>query len=340
MGKDNPDWGRRHERTGGAAAGDGGKAVGESGLHGGRSKRATHGPDPAAWLMLWLLVALWGSAFALINVSLRGFAPTTVVGLRLALGAGLIGAIVLVRGRGRLSWKLPWRHYLAIAVLGNCLPFFLITWGQERVPSGMAGILMAVTPLVVFGLSQVLLSGEGSGKMRLLGIVVGFAGVWLLLDTGQGSGPPGGPLLARQLAVLAGAMCYGVTIIIARRRPEQDPLVSSAAVLGISALIMALPAWLSFDPARAAAAGAGPALALAVLGALCTGYATVVYFQLVRRAGATFLSLINYLIPVWAVLTGALFLGERLDILAWLAMAMVLLGVALAGLGGGTRRGA
>jgi len=302
-------------------------------LRWGKSKGITQGADPLAWLLLWLLVALWGSAFALIDVSLRAFAPPTVVGLRLALGAVLVGAVVLARGRGRLPWKLPWRHYLAIAALGNCLPFFLITWGQERVPSGMAGILMAVTPLVVFGLGQLVLPGEGTGRARLLGIVLGFAGVWLLLDSGQAGDPPGAALLPRQLAVLGGAVCYGVTIIIARRRPEQDALVSSAVVLGFSALIMAVPALLCFDPGRAAAAGAGPLLALAVLGALCTGYATVVYFQLVSRAGATFLSLINYLIPAWAVLTGALFLGERLDILAWLGMATVLLGVALAGLG-------
>jgi len=108
-------------------------------------------------------------------------------------------------------------------------------------------------------------------------------------------------------------------------------MLSSAVVLGFSALIMAVPAAMALDVEMWSASGAGPVLALAVLGLLCTGYATVVYFQLIRRAGATFLSLINYLIPVWAVLVGTLALGERLPAVAWLAMLAVLAGVALAG---------
>jgi len=289
--------------------------------------------DPVAWLLLVVLVVLWGSAFALIDISLNGFAPATVVGFRLILGAGLVLAVTLLRQKALRIRDLPLGHYLSIALLGNCIPFFLITWGQQQVPSGMAGILMAITPLVVMGLGHFLLPGERAGRMRLLGLVTGFAGVWLLLgedvaparDTGASS------ILLRQVAILAGAMCYGLTIIIARRRPEQDPMLSSAVVLGFSALIMAVPAAMALDIEMWSASGAGPVLALAVLGLLCTGYATVVYFQLIRRAGATFLSLINYLIPVWAVLVGTLALGERLPAVAWLAMLAVLAGVALAG---------
>jgi drug/metabolite transporter (DMT)-like permease len=291
-------------------------------------------PDAVAWLLLAVLVALWGSAFALIDISLDGFPPVTIVGFRLILGAALVIAVSQVRKTPLRIRDLPLGHFLAIALLGNCIPFFLITWGQQQVPSGMAGILMAITPLVVMGMGHFMLPGERAGWMRFLGIALGFTGVWLLLggeDASAGRGSSS--ILWRQLAVLAGAICYGLTIIIARRRPEQDPMLSSTVVLGFSALIMVVPAILAMDFQAPVGPGPGPMLALTVLGLLCTGYATVVYFQLIRRAGATFLSLINYLIPVWAVLVGAVALGERLPPVAWLAMLAVLAGVALAGRG-------
>jgi len=285
-----------------------------------------------SWALLWVLVALWGSAFSLISVALRELPGITLVGLRLAMGWLVLLGLFHLKGKRLPRQPRAWAYFTVIAVFGNCLPYYLITWGQEVVPSGMTGILMSITPLVVVGLAHFTLPGEKAGILKLAGIVAGFMGIWFLLSSsGQEQMAEQTGMLSRQLGILLGAVCYGVTIIIARRQPVQDPMLASLAVLGISALVMIVPALLAMPPGDWADLGWQTLLSVTVLGVFCTGYATVVYFQLIRTAGATFLSLMNYLIPLWAVLVGAIFLGEKLHPGGWLAMLVVLLGVGLAG---------
>ncbi|MDH3400073.1 MAG: DMT family transporter [Chromatiales bacterium] len=285
-----------------------------------------------SWALLWVLVALWGSAFSLISIALRELPGITLVGLRLALGWLVLLGLFRLKGKRLPRKPRAWAYFAVIAVFGNCLPYYLITWGQEVVPSGMTGILMSITPLVVVGLAHFTLPGEKAGLSRVAGIVAGFLGIWFLLSSaGQEQVAEQADMLPRQLGILLGAVCYGVTIIIARRQPVQDPMLASLAVLGISALVMLGPALLAMPMGDWAALGWQTLLSVIVLGVFCTGYATVVYFQLIRTAGATFLSLMNYLIPLWAVAIGAIFLGEKLHPGGWLAMLVVLLGVGLAG---------
>ena len=285
-----------------------------------------------SWALLWVLVALWGSAFSLITIALRELPGITLVGLRLAMGWLVLLGLFRLKGKRLPREPRAWAYFAVIAVFGNCLPYYLITWGQEVVPSGMTGILMSITPLVVVGLAHFTLPGEKAGVSRLAGIVAGFLGIWFLLSSpGQDQVAGQAGMLPRQLGILLGAVCYGVTIIIARRQPVQDPMLASLAVLGISALVMVVPALLAMPPGGWPALGWQTLLSVIVLGVFCTGYATVVYFQLIRTAGATFLSLMNYLIPLWAVVIGAIFLGEKLHPGGWLAMLVVLLGVGLAG---------
>jgi len=285
-----------------------------------------------SWALLWVLVALWGSAFSLITIALRELPGIPLVGLRLAMGWLVLLGLFRLKGKRLPREPRAWAYFTVIAVFGNCLPYYLITWGQEVVPSGMTGILMSITPLVVVGLAHFTVPGEKAGASRLAGIVAGFLGIWFLLSSpGQDQVAGQAGMLPRQLGILLGAVCYGVTIIIARRQPVQDPMLASLAVLGISALVMVVPALLAMPPGDWSALGWQTLLSVIVLGVFCTGYATVVYFQLIRTAGATFLSLMNYLIPLWAVVIGAIFLGEKLHPGGWLAMLVVLLGVGLAG---------
>jgi drug/metabolite transporter (DMT)-like permease len=294
------------------------------------------GPGRASWrrwLLLWLLVAMWGSAFGLVSLGLEELPTISLVGIRLWAGWLVLMPLLWVKGLRLPRDPTAWAYYFVIAVLGNCLPFFLITWGQQAVPSGAAGILMSVTPLIVVALAHFFLPGERATRTSLLGVLAGFAGIWLLMAPSLGaSGSLGDPqLLGRELAVLAGALCYGITIVVARRQAGREPLVAAVCVLGIAALLMLGPAWTATSKTGWSNLSWTTLLVVLLLGPLCTGYATVVYFQLIDVAGATFLSLINYLIPVWAVAVGALFLGERLHWTAWVAMLVVLIGVALAG---------
>jgi len=294
---------------------------------------------PAEWALLFTLVALWGSSFMLVRVSLEAFTPLAVTAGRLLIGAGVLG-LVLVAMRRRVSQQpRHWLFFLAMAVLGNAAPFFLIAWGQVAIPSGLTGILMAVMPLAVLLMAHFLVAGERLTRRRLAGFALGFLGVVVL------TGPDARAALVgreasfiSQLAVLGAALCYGVAAIVARRGPVLHPVVVAAPVLAIAgtlvgALLLAAGAGAGGDSGAVAVhdpVGAWSAAAMLALGALSTGLATVVYFTLIARAGPTFLSLINYLIPVWAVVLGALALDERLPPRAFVALALILAGLVLA----------
>ena len=291
---------------------------------------------PVEWGLLLSLVVLWGSSFLLVRVSLDAFTPVAVTAGRLLIGAGVLVLVLLVMGR-RPPWTLrAWSFFLVMALVGNALPFFLIAWGQREIPSGLTGILMAVMPLITLLLAHFLVAGERLTPRRLAGFALGFLGVLVL------TGPEARAALVgreasfvAQLAVLGAAVCYGVAAIIARRGPVLHPVVTAGAVLAIAGIVVGgflLAAGLREGEAAAAHSliGLAPALSLLALGALSTALATVVYFSLVARAGPTFLSLINYLIPVWAVVLGALALGERLPTRAFAALGLILAGVVLA----------
>lgn len=283
---------------------------------------------PRDWAGLLGLVVLWGSSYSLVKVALAALLPRQIAGLRI-LSAAAVLAVALAVTRQRLPAGLrAWRLCAAIAILGNCLPFFLISWGQTRLESGLAGILAATTPLCVLVLSHFLLHDERLERRQLAAFLLAFGGVVTLLGA-ESLASLGGSLarLTAQLAVLAAAACYGLATVLARLMGGQHPVATSAAVMGIAALAIA-PVGLPGLPPPASLSG--PVLAaIGVLGVLGTGAASVLYFHLVARAGARFVSLLNFLVPVWAVGVGYTVLGEKLPVSAWIALALILGGVVL-----------
>jgi drug/metabolite transporter (DMT)-like permease len=285
------------------------------------------------WVLLLALVAMWGSSFMLTKVAVSALSPSSVVAGRVAIATVILGIAMVFVGRRLPRWGRHWVFFIAMAVMGNCLPFWLISWGQRGIDSGLAGILMAVMPLATLVLAHVFVEGERLTPARAAGFATGFAGVVVLIGPEAVMEVAGaGSHLLSELAVLGGALCYAVATIIARRRPDGDALVAATGVAIAASAIMAPMAM-----ASAAAAG-GPLVspipaaslaAVAILGVVSTALATVVYFKLIALAGPSFLSLINYLIPLWAVLVGMAVLDERPDWTALAALALVLLGIAL-----------
>ena len=288
--------------------------------------------DPDAglldWVLLAVLVSLWGTSFLLTDLAVRHVAPAHVVTLRLVLAAVLLSVLALAMRR---RWSLRPQVLLWAALLsacGNVLPFFLISWGQQFIDSGLAGVLMGIMPLATLLLAHFFVPGERLRRHRLIGFVFGFIGIVLLVgpDALLGLGA-GGQALLGQLAVLAGALSYAVNAVLARRRPVADLWTLSCLVLFAGSL-MSLP--LSSLQPLPIAVPASAWIAVSLLGVLSTGVATLVYFTLVTRAGPTFLSTINYLIPPWALLLGAVFLDERPGPGQIAAMLCILGGIALA----------
>ncbi len=140
--------------------------------------------QPVHWALLLALVALWGSSYLMVEIALAVWRPEQITGLRILSAAVVLVIAMLVRGqRFPLIWR-SWRYFLGIAVIGNCLPFFLISWGQQEVESGLAGILAASTPLVVLILAHFVLADERLSLRHVFAFVFGFAGIVVLMGTG------------------------------------------------------------------------------------------------------------------------------------------------------------
>ncbi|APX92986.1 hypothetical protein BWR19_08625 [Halomonas sp. 1513] len=284
------------------------------------------------WGLLISLVMLWGSSFSLTRIAVAQLTPSMVVMGRNAVAALLLGVLLLVWRRGLPRGRRVWAYMAVIAVIGNAMPFLLISWGQQRIDSGLAGILMAAMPLVTLVLAHFYIDGERLARHKVTGFVVGFVGIVVLIGPAALAELGGqGETLVAQLAVLGASICYAVNTIVARRKPASDVYATSAVVLGMAMLLtlpMALaPVWQATLPMPEPSATA--VWAVLLLGVMSTAAGSVVYFKLIAAAGPTFLSLINYLIPLWAVMIGTLFMAERL---AWnhlLALALILLGVAV-----------
>ena len=278
------------------------------------------------WLLFSALVLLWGTSFLFTSLAVDSIPPLIIVFVRVLLGAVTLFLVVSYKGL-RLPRELKaWGAFSLLGVLGNLLPFFLIAWGQQFVNSGIAGVIMAVMPLITILLAHYFIEGETINRFKLAGFATGISGVVLLL------GPVFGGSRQEILgaaAVFFSAGCYASNTIVARRLPNYGPLVTGAGVL-ISSVLIALPFWLlSVTNTDIEQISTISIAALLWLGIGPTGLAALVYFLIIQRAGPTFLSNINYLIPAVAFFAGAFFLGEKISVQSLLALLIILSGIGI-----------
>ncbi len=275
------------------------------------------------WLVLMMLVAVWGSSYLMIEVALRVWRPAEITSIRVVMAAVvLLAALWLRREHLPTGWR-HWAFFVTIALIGNCAPFFLISWGQQQVESGLAGILAASTPLFVLVFAHLVLDDEPMRRRHVAAFVLGFAGIVVLMGPDSLAALGGStPRLSSQLAILAGAACYAAATVIARKMPPASSLVTSAGVMLAASCMMSgfmLDGVAGIGQLSWQAAGA-----IGFLGLLGTGGASILYFHLLSRTSARFTSLLNFLVPVWAVWLGAVWLDESLPLSAWLGLILVL----------------
>jgi drug/metabolite transporter (DMT)-like permease len=283
----------------------------------------------AHWLLLFALVVMWGSSFMFTSIAVSSLPPATVVAARLIIAAVVLSGALALGARQLPASAVHWRFFVISAIVGNALPFWLISWGQQHIPSGLAGILMAIMPLTTLVLAHVFLEDERLNRFRVLGFTIGFSGIVILVGPNILLEMRGvGSMLLAELAVVAGAICYAANAIIARRRPPTAPLEAATGV-AIAASLLMVPIAVAADQPWQLSLTVPAAVAVTFLGIVATGVATVVYFRLISVAGPSFLSLINYLIPIWAVGVGVIALGERPGWSALAALVLVLSGIAL-----------
>ena len=281
------------------------------------------------WLLLLALVAMWGSSFMFNRVAVASLPPWTVVAGRIGIAALVLTAVVHATGRRLPPPGRTWAPFVLIAAIGNAIPFYLITWGQQVVESALAGILMAVMPLATLVLAHFLVADERMTRPRATGFVIGFGGIVLLMGPAALAGAGGDAMLVYQLAVLGGALCYALQSVLTRLIIRGDVMVAAAATL-IVASLMVVPAALWLDRPWTLSPRGVSVAAVVWLGVAPTALATVLYFQLIRSAGPTFMSLVNYLSPGVAVLLGLVVMGEHPHAIAYFGLVLILAGIAVA----------
>lgn len=289
-------------------------------------------PTPTDWLFLGLLGFIWGGSFLGVALALPGFDPVWIAALRIAIGAAALLALIPVMGGmpgfATRTEKRIWAHALGFALFTNVIPFLLLSWAIQHVTSGFAGITMAAVPLLVLPLAHLLVPGERLGLWKALGFVLGFAGVLALIGpealAAAFAGDDDG--LAR-LACVGASACYAVGSINTRLCPPVSPFGYSAAGLLLAAVII-LPIALWAAPLPQAP-GPVPLGAVLFLGLLPTAVATLMLVRVNRGAGPSFMSLVNYQVPVWSVILGMAVLGEALPPQFLLALVLILAGLAL-----------
>ncbi len=290
--------------------------------------RANRPMTPLEWAMLLALATVWGGSFFFNGIAVRELPVFTVVVSRVALAAVILLGLLRLRGERMPRDRRVWTAFFGMGLLNNAIPFSLIVWGQTHIASGVASILNAATPLFTVILAHGLTSDERMTGGRLAGVLVGFAGVAVMI------GPDAlgdlGVHLAAQLMCLAGALSYAFAGIYGRRFHAMGvpPLATATGQVVASSLIL-LPLVMVVDrPWTLPPPGLATIGALVGVAAISTALAYVLYFRILATAGATNLLLVTFLIPVSAILLGTLFLGEVLLPRHFAGMALIGAGLA------------
>jgi drug/metabolite transporter (DMT)-like permease len=274
--------------------------------------------------MLFGLAAVWGASFMFIKIGDRELQPITLVGFRMALGAlTLVPIVLLTVGARQTVRELRGAAgpLVVTGLLNSAIPIFAISWAETRLDSGLTAIIQASAPLFTALLALRFSQDQRVGGSRLVGLVIGFAGVALLVG-----GRPSGQIVAA-LAVVFSALCYAAAGLYAGKRLRGvSPLVTALGTL-TAATLATLPIGLFQLPSHMTSWKV--TASVLTLGIAGTGLAYILYYGLISGAGASRAILITYLVPTFAVFYGAVLLGEPVTAAAVGGLALVLAGVGL-----------
>jgi drug/metabolite transporter (DMT)-like permease len=277
-----------------------------------------------SWLMLLALSVLWGSSFLFYKLLDADLPPLTIVLGRVGFAALILTAIGLAGGE-RMGRSLPWRGFLILGFFNSAVPFSLFAWGEMHIPSGLASIMNAMTPVFAVVLAHWARPRERLTWARGAGVLCGLLGVVVLVgpDALQGIGSA---TFAADAGCLLAALSYAVGGLYARRLRGVSPMQMATGQL-IGATLIMLPVAAVFDRFwELPLPGAATCGAMAGIVLLCTVLAYILYFRILAVSGATNVMLVTFLLPVNALLLGFLVLGEQVR---WAS----LVGVALIGAG-------
>lgn len=281
-------------------------------------------PTLQNWLSILALGLIWGGTFMVVSIALRGYGPLTVACARTTLGAIALLSLMRIMNRPLPTLDARMLKYLGlIGILNTAVPFALLSWGQQYVASAFAGISMAALPLFVLPLAHIF-TDEKLSTRNMIGVGLGFTGAVVLigpsvLKIGTGMAPLG------QIACIMATISYAISSIMTRRCPPIDSITMAALLLlvGASALI---PAMLIFEGIPQITDRTST-IAIVFLGFVPTAFAALLRVTTIRSAGAVFMTLVNYQVPVWSMIFGTVVLAEVLPLRFFAALALIMIGL-------------
>ena len=291
---------------------------------------------------IWLvsLSILFGLSFTLTSIGVRDIPPITLAAGRLLIAFLMLYPLMRLNGQKMPGIGPIWIALLGSGLFGNALPFALISWGQVSVQAGLTAIFMAVMPLATILLAHVFTDDEKLDRWKFIGVMFGLVGVVVLM--GWSALNALGDDLLRQAAILLAAICYAINAIITRKLTRL-PRWSTMTALMLAGCIWLLPVSLLVDSPWQVRPSMISSLSLLALAIGPTAIATVMILRIIDRQGASFLSQINFLVPIVGMVFGVLMLNERFPANAYIALLIILAGIGISRLSGlklGTRAGA
>ena len=279
------------------------------------------------WLVFLLLGGIWSSSFLWIKIAVQEVGPITLVAFRVLFGL-LFGFVVILIQRNKLPMtRQVWFPVLLLGIVNVAIPFFLISWGEQAIDSAVAAILDATVPLFAIVIAHLALHDDRITFYKTLGLLIGFAGVVVLVSKDIGGSSSS---LLGEAAVVLASMFYAGSAVYARKTTENvpsilrsvGPLMSSTAVMWIATLGLERPLRMPHLPITW--------VALLWLGILGSGFAFILNYYLLHEIGPTRTTMVTYLFPLGGVILGVGFLGEKLSwqLLAGAALIVASLAVA------------
>ncbi len=284
--------------------------------------------------LFWLLVlaSLWGPSFLFIKIAVKDFPPMTLVAIRLSTAAIVLYSILRVNGKNLpATWDF-WKKFLIMGFFANALPFTLFSFGEQFADSGAASILNATTPIFTVIFAHFFVADERFTLSRLGGVLVGFVGILFIFYPAfqsllRGEGLTGGKDTIGLLAFILASSSYGISLVYARLNLRGfPPLVGPTAQL-IAAAVLIIPLALLVEKPFHLTPSLPALSSLLALGFFGTAAAYFVYYKLIDSAGATFISLVTYLLPPIGVLLGVIFLAEKPGWYSLVGLTLIILGV-------------
>ena len=282
------------------------------------------------WFLLILLSAIWGGAFTLNKIALDIYTPEVIVAGRLTVGSAFLIVLIYFIYK-RFSFNLSQlNYYLFMSLVGIVIPFIAIINGQRNIDSAMAGILMATMPITTILLSHFFLADEKINQQKFIGFLISFFGVFILIYREDlFINNSFSKTLISQLQVILGSTLYSIAAIYGKKYKMTVPVSASTGTILFATFFMLI--YLIFiDESNVSIPMLLVNYNILLLGILCTAIATIIYFQILQTAGASFLSIMNFLIPLWAILFGILILNDDFSWNYIFGLLIILSGIKLA----------